>query len=93
MKEEAMAPVVQVKAEVAKVSGVITTKRWKAEVVNVEALIKFVAKNPKWAHLLKPDTAALNALARSQKAAMEIPGVLAVSEESKSVRTSLGGIS
>jgi hypothetical protein len=82
----APAPVVQVKAEVAKVEGVSSTKRWSAQVTSLAALVKWVALNPESIHLLKANDAALNSMARAQKEAMRIPGVRAVSTTTLGVR-------
>lgn len=61
----------------AKPTGVTMRENWSAEVTDLEALVKFAAKFKQFA-LLLPNQTALNALARSQKQAMKIPGVRAV---------------
>lgn len=71
--------------KVAKVEGVQRRTRYVAEVVDLHALVKFVAENPEWLHLLKPDTAALNAIARTQKDRARIGGVVVRAEQSLAV--------
>lgn len=71
--------------KVAKVAGVSRRVRWVAEVDDLLALVNYVAENPEWLHLLAPDMAALNGLARSQKDRMRIPGVKVRADESLAV--------
>ena len=78
MVAAAPAPVIQVAPEVSKVQGVSTAKRWTAEVTDKLKLIQFVAVNPAWQHLLEPSMKDLNALARAQRQALQIPGVASV---------------
>lgn len=87
LDEPVLAPVVHIAPEVAKVNGVSSRQNWKAEVVDEMALIRHVAAHPEWAHLLSPNMVALNGLARSQRDALRIPGVRAVAETVRSVRT------
>lgn len=87
IQAEPIAPVaVTVAPDVAKVAGVGTQRRWKAEVTDKAALIAFVASRLDWRHLLDVNLPALNALARSQKQALAIPGVRAVVEEGLAIR-------
>jgi len=84
MVEEAPpAPVVAVAAAApVKTEGVFTRTSWKAEVTSKMELIKFVAQNPAFLHLLDVSSKECNALARSQKAEMQIPGLKVVKSES-----------
>lgn len=79
-------PVVTVDTETAKVKGVASSGRWKAEVedypVKSDGLIKMVkyiaAKlddQPGLIGLLAPNGPALNAMAKAQREALKIPGV------------------
>ena len=85
MEPVAVAPVV-VPKKTPDVQGVSYRETWKAEVVDALALVKFVADNPTWAHLITVNTRELNNLARSQKTAMKIPGVRAYAEKSIATR-------
>jgi hypothetical protein len=60
------------------VAGIVHRTTWSARVVDLIALVKFVAANPSHIGLLQANQAALNAQARSLKAAMRLPGVQAV---------------
>lgn len=70
-----------------KVEGVSTRKTYRAEVVDLAALVRHVAANPVHAALILPNETALNAMARTLKDAFQIPGVRVVAEESVAVRT------
>ena len=84
---EAPAPVVvHVAPAVATVEGVSTRTTWKAEVTDKAALVAYVTAHPEWLHLLDPNMPALNALARSAREGLSIPGVAAVAETSRAVR-------
>jgi hypothetical protein len=65
--------------------GVGFTERWSAEVVDIAALVRYAGAHPELG-LVVANTATLNALARTQKAALSIPGVKAVSETGTTVR-------
>ena len=56
-----------------KISGVHTTVRWSAKVVDFAALVKWVSENPTQLGLLNANEPALNGLARSQKKLFAIP--------------------
>lgn len=71
-------PAVAVAPTTPKVAGISYRETWSAEVVDVAALVAWVAKNPHFAALLTPNMPALNAQARSLKGQMQIPGVKAV---------------
>lgn len=85
-QEPITAPVVRVAPAVAEVKGVANTGRWKAEMIDKLALIRHVAENPQWVHVLTADMTVLNGLARSQKEMLQMPGVRAVREEGLSIR-------
>ncbi len=78
VSEPVSAPVVHVAPAVAKVAGVSSRGVWKAEVTDKLALVRFVAANPSWLHLLEAEMSALNGLAKSQKGQLQIPGVRCV---------------
>ncbi|MDD2858877.1 MAG: hypothetical protein PHU75_09410 [Candidatus Nanopelagicales bacterium] len=65
---------------VPKIAGVVYRTTWRAEVVDLAALVRFVAATPAFANLVLANMPALNSLATAQKGAMAIPGVRAVSE-------------
>lgn len=79
-------PVV-VPTERAKVEGVSSRELWRAEIVDLAALVRAAANNPAFVALLMPNMPALNALARATKTLMNVPGVKAVAETSLAVRT------
>lgn len=65
-----------------KVAGVSIRTTYAAEVVDLRALVTFVAANPSHLNLLSANMPALNAQARSLQAAMHIPGVRVVPTQS-----------
>ncbi|MDE2104077.1 MAG: hypothetical protein KGL39_42965 [Patescibacteria group bacterium] len=79
------APIVESGAP--KIAGLATRTNWHAEVVDMHAFVRAVAERPDLVHLLTPNMAALNALARAQKDALDIPGVKVVSEASLAARS------
>ncbi len=87
LAEPTTAPVIHVEPEVARVEGVSERVTWRAEVEDLLALVKYVARNPQWVGFLNPDMPNLNRVARSTREAMNIPGVRAVSETTRAVRT------
>lgn len=82
MAESVTAPVVTVAPQVARVVGVVARTIWSAEVTDLHALVKYVAAHPEWLSLLEPVGKNLDAMARTQREAMSIPGVRAVSRQS-----------
>jgi hypothetical protein len=60
--------------------GVSARKKWSGEVVDLLALIKFVAKNKQFLYLLEANQTEVNKLARSMRENMDIPGVKIVKE-------------
>ncbi len=71
-----------------KLSGVATVKRWTFEVEDKLKLVKFVAANPQFLHLLDANETALGGLARSLRNMMAIPGVKAYEITGMSARRS-----
>lgn len=71
---------------VQKVAGVSSRESWKADVTDIGALIGFVAQNRQYMNLLTANTTAVNAMARSLKSAMAIPGIRTYNEAIVSVR-------
>jgi hypothetical protein len=86
LAEPVVAPVIPVAPQVARVEGVSTATRYRAEVVDLHALVRHVAANPHLVNLLLPNGPALNAQARSLREAMQIPGVKVVKETDRRVR-------
>jgi hypothetical protein len=69
-----------------KVSGASFRGAWKAECVDLAALITAAATNPQLHCLLKVDTTALGQVARAQKGAVAIPGIRFYQDTVVSVR-------
>lgn len=69
-----------------KPQGVATRKSYRAHVMSLIDLIRWVAANPGHENLLQPNQPALNALARAQGSNLRIPGVRVVIEETVSLR-------
>lgn len=67
-------------------SGISTSQKWKAEVVNIRDLCRAVADGRVSPELVQPNMTALNGMARAMKSTMNIPGVRAVTDMSMSVR-------
>lgn len=66
--------------------GVGTRKTYRAHVVSMIELIRWVADHPTHEQLLQPSQSALNALARAHGAALAIPGVRVIVDESVVIR-------
>lgn len=63
-------------------SGAVAYRNnYSAEVTDIKALIKWIAKNPTQANLVQPNQSVLNSLARSLKETMDIPGVRLVNNK------------
>lgn len=78
-------PAPSIPSAVPKVAGLSMRETWRAEVVDAVALVQFAAMHPEMMpSLVLPNGPGLNALARSQKGALSIPGVRAVREEAVS---------
>ena len=80
-------PVIFVAPALATIAGVWTRPNWRAEVNDKLALIRYVATHPEWVHLVDANESALNGLAKSQREALAIPGVRAVEEQVRSIRS------
>lgn len=65
-----------------KVAGISTRELWKAEVTDLAALVKYISTRPELSNLLTPNLPAINALARSLRSALNIPGVKVYNEAS-----------
>ena len=70
-----------------RVSGVSSSQRWHAQVIDLKALIRAVADGKASTEFLEPSMVALNALARAMKSTLNVPGVRAVAEPTVSART------
>lgn len=64
----------------ARAAGLSFRDNWKAEVIDLPALVKAVAAGHQPITLLEPNLTALNGMARSLKSALAIPGVRAVND-------------
>jgi len=80
-------PVIHVAPAVAKVEGTSKQERWHAEVHDKPALDRYVAAHPECSDYTLPNMPSLNARARSAKGMLNIPGVRAVAETSRRVRS------
>lgn len=78
-----MAP--RVAPQYERAQGVAARKTYRAQVVSMIDLIRWVAQNPTHETLLQPNQSALNALARAQRENLRIPGVRVVVEESVAI--------
>ncbi len=65
----------------AKVEGVSFRENWKAEVVDLKALLRAVVEGKVPANVIEPNMTVLNGLARSLKSQINYPGVRAVCEK------------
>lgn len=79
-------PVVSVPKTTPKVAGIQYREQWSAQVVNQQQLVSYVAQNPQFTNLVQPNMPALNALARSLKGKLKIPGVKAVGTKAVAAR-------
>jgi len=81
--------------QVAKVEGISTRKTWSAQVLDLKALIKFVAakcdEDPGVLCYLEPATTVLNREAVNKKDLLRIPGVKAIAKEGISGRSAFKG--
>ena len=66
--------------------AVIRNKPWQARVVNEDALWEAAVKDPRYRAFFTIDTKALNAKARSQQAAFNVPGCEAFQEQTLVVK-------
>jgi hypothetical protein len=86
IEEPVETPVVVVEKETPKVAGISYRDNWDAKVVDLQALIRYVAQNASHQNLLQPNLIALRAQAKSLKGALSIPGVRAYSQKVVSAR-------
>lgn len=73
---------VEVEETYQKNSGVSRRRIYRGEVTDLLALVKFVAKNKHFIHLLSPNMSAINTLAKDQKGMLSIPGLKSTSSTS-----------
>jgi membrane protein involved in colicin uptake len=69
-----------------KVSGISTSKSWKARVTNKQALIQHIAAHPELLDWVEIKMTGLNGMAKALKQNMQIPGVEAYPDVSVSAR-------
>lgn len=79
---ETVAPPPVAARPITSVPGVSTRANWKAEIMDLHALVAFVAANPNWIGLIEPNLKALNDQAKTLnvRLAATIPGVRAVND-------------
>jgi len=82
----AVAPVPTVVLADRRPSGISIPKTWKADVIDLSALISHIANNPEHGDWLEAKIPALNAFARSTKGNVNIPGVRFYEDASVSAR-------
>lgn len=70
----------------AKVAGIATKGTWKGKCTDLLALVQFVAKNPQYVNLLKANDTAINALAKAQREATKVDGLLVWEEKTLAAR-------
>ena len=80
-------PVVEVPTQRATVAGIGSRGVWRARVTDLAALVKHVAEHPELINTIEANMPALNALARAQREAMRLPGVVAYEERSMTRRS------
>ncbi len=68
---------VKVTPTITRVKGLVREKRFSAQVTNKLVLVRYIAQNPQFLHLLEPHMPSLNTLATSLGERMQIPGVRA----------------
>lgn len=68
------------------VSGISMRETWSADVVDLSALVRHVAEHHEYLNLVMANQPALNALARSLKQSMAVPGVKAVATSGMAAR-------
>lgn len=78
LAEPVFVPTVAVAPTTPKVAGISYRETWSGKLTDIAALIRYAAANPQFMGLLEVNQPALNQLARSMKAQMQIPGVEAV---------------
>lgn len=70
----------------AKVSGISTSKSWKARITDKEALVKHIADHPELLDWIEIKMTGINGMAKALKQNMQIPGVEAYPDISVSAR-------
>lgn len=70
----------------AKVSGISTSKSWKARITDKEALVKHIAAHPELLDWVEIKMTGINGMAKALKQNMQIPGVEAYPDISVSAR-------
>jgi len=87
IRQAESAPVIapRVAPQYERAQGIAARKTYRAHVVSLIELIRWVAQNPTHETLLQPNQSALNAIARAQRENLRIPGVRVVVEESISI--------
>jgi hypothetical protein len=69
-----------------KMAGISQRELWRGEVTDLYALVRFVAENRQYLNLIQANTAAVGAMARTLRSAMNIPGVRVLREANIATR-------
>lgn len=72
--EAVAAPVIAVAVEAPKIAGIATRKTWKAEIVDLEAFLRFAVESKRY-DLIVPNTKVIDSLAKGLKERASLPGV------------------
>jgi hypothetical protein len=67
--------------------AVVSRETWSGHITDFMKFVNFVADNPHFMHLLKPDMTAVNQLVRSQKELCDLPGLSVKKTNNIAIRT------
>lgn len=70
-----------------KLAGISTKGTYKGKVTDLLALIRFIAKNPQYVNLVKGNDTAVNAIAKAQRDACQIEGILVYEDKTLAARS------
>lgn len=70
-----------------KLAGVSTKSTYKGRVTDLFALVQYVAKHPEFLYLLQPDATAINQIAKAQRDACRIEGILVYEDKILTTRS------
>lgn len=73
-------------APTAKVVGIATKGTYKGKCTDLLALVQFIAKNPQYVNLVQPNATAINQLAKAQREATNVDGLLVWEEKTLAAR-------
>ena len=86
LETQVVAPAVVAAPTYQRTSGISTTKRWRAEVVDIKALCRAIGEGNMPTNIVQANMTVLNSLARALKESFKVPGCKAVIDSSVSVR-------